>query len=169
MSIAQLRAHWLNTYNSRLSFMTIFHEDVLKEVRSIHETTDASDFEDALHDAVMRVNTWGLEVAHVRHRTLNEDRLGAVLNPDLTQRFFSAMQGIQEAVPRMEPHWDPRDWLAGLYDIEVLPAERIRRCDVLCGYLAYLTLAYILDLGHYAAPYVMEGIVAAVEKARASF
>ncbi len=150
---------------------TFVPDVVLKEAIEIVGSKDASDFEDALQDSIMRANDWGPAATQTTHPPLDHDHLARTFGKEGADRFFAATSKIAARTRAIEtrggfPTAPPMtDYLGPVYSQDIPPAYRSRMFDFLCGYMAHLTLVYAVDQGRPLAPYVREGIVKAIEMA----
>lgn len=145
---------------------TFVHPAILQEAEEILGTRDASDFEDALFDSIMRVNDWAPVSPQTTHPTFDANQVARALGREQSERYFAAMKRLsREGTSGRREAPEISDYLGPLYSENIPPLYRMRMFDFLCGYMAHLTLVVSLDKARPLAPYIRDGLVRALEKA----
>lgn len=135
---------------------------LLREANEILGTKDASDFEDALCDSIMRVNNWAPVATRARELpSLGKDSISRVLGEEDSERVCRAIssRSVGSAFPSQS------DYLSPLYSTQIPPEKRMNLFDYLCGQMAYLTLIVAVWRDSPLPSHVARGLTEAIVKA----
>jgi hypothetical protein len=134
---------------------------LLREANEILGTKDASDFEDALCDSIMRVNNWAPVATRARDLpSLGKDSISRILGEEDSERVCRAIsRSVGFELPSQS------DYLSSLYSTQIPPEKRMDLFDYLCGQMAHLTLIVAVWRASPLPLHVGRGLTEAIVKA----
>lgn len=107
---------------------------LLQEANEILGTKDASDFDDALCDSIMRVNDWAPVATRAGDLPpLGKESISRVLGEEDSERVWGAIssRSLGSELPSQS------DYLSPLYSTQISPERRMNLFDYLCGQMAH--------------------------------